>query len=193
MMVLSALRWLVPTASAQVPPPTPCPPILPGCGGPTNILVTNFIPQLVLFLLRVAGAIAVVMIVWYGLSLVMNLGDEQKITRGRYAVLYACLGLGLIITSQLIVSFVTTEYYGQLAAGDLVLSVLGAGVRVMLNLTNVIFVFILVYYGARMVWSQGKADDYTRARTGILWTVIGAVFVNLAHAVVRIVTSFFGI
>ncbi len=133
------------------------------------------------------------MIVWYGLSLVVSEGDDTRISKARYAILYALLGVCLSIVSQLIVSFAVTESYGQGAAGDLVIAVLGNAVRILLNVTNAVFVLFLVYYGTRMVLSQGKTDEYNKARTGILWSIIGAIAVNLAHALVRLVTGFFGV
>lgn len=192
MTSLLAILGLISTAHAQVPPLPPCPVIMPGCGGVTNVIATSFIPNVVLFILRVVGALAVVMVVWYGLTLVMNRGDEQNVTKGKWGIIYALLGLVLAIMAQVIVSFVTTELYVT-GAGDVVVDALAQAVRIMLNVTNALFALMLVYYGGRMVISQGKTDDYSRARTGILWTVIGAMFVNIAHALVRAVTSFFGV
>lgn len=194
MNALSALIGsFVPAAAAQVPPPTPCPAILPGCGGPTNVLVTSLIPHLVNFALRLIGGLSVVMIIWYGLMLVVNAGDETRIGKARYAILYAAMGVGLSVVAQLIVSFVVTENYGQGATGDLMLGVLASAVRILLNVTNITFTLLIVYEGVRMVLSQGKTDEYNKARTGILWSIIGAVIVNLAHALVRLVTGFFGV
>lgn len=192
MMTLLSLLGLIPTASAQMPPLPPCPVILPGCGGVSNVIVTSFIPQIILFLLRAVGALAVVAVVFQGLTLVVNLGDETKIGKARYGILYAILGLSLAVLSQMIVAFIASEQYAT-NPNDLIVSALTQGVRIMLTLTNIVFAFLLVYYGARMVYSQGKSDDYNRAKTGILWTIIGAMVVNMAHALIRMVTSFFGV
>lgn len=198
MTLLSALRgFLLPVAHAAFPPLPACPIFLPGCGATNNFVAAIAIPQFVMFLLRVTGALAVVMIVWYGISLIVNAGDEQKITKGRWGIIYGCLGLVLAMVSQLVVSFTVTELtliQGTSTPGlqmNFVVVVLAHGARIMLTLTNVIFVFLLMYYGVRMILNQGKTDEYDRAKTGVLWTIIGAVFVNLAHAIVRIVSSFF--
>ncbi len=187
-----AIDFLIQTAIAAGPPVTPCPAILPGCGGPTNILVTSIIPHTVNFMLRLIGALAVVMLVWYGLKLITNLGDESNITKARHAILYALLGIGLSIVSQMIVSFVATEEYGQSGSADLLIAAGASAVRILLNITNIVFALVIVYEGARMVMSQGKTDEFNKARTAVMWAIIGAIFVNLSHALVRIVTGFFG-
>ncbi len=190
---LSILGLLSELTHAQQPPPAPCPASLPGCGQAAN-LVTFIIPRLIEFMLKVSGAVAVVMIIWYGLMLIINLGDETKVTKGRWGVIYAVIGLVAIILSQMAVSFVVTEQYGQAVPADLVLGgILPSAVRIMLTATNITFALFIVYYGMRMVIAQGKADEYSKARTGILWTVLGAVLVNLANTIVQITASFFGL
>ena len=192
-LTLALAGFIAEIANAQVPPPAPCPASLPGCGGATNV-IGIFIPRIIEFALKLAGGLAVVMIIWYGFILLMNLGDETKVTKGRWGVIYAVIGLVAIILSQMAVSFVVTEQYGQAVPADLVFAgVLPSAVRIMLTAANITFGFFIVYYGIRMVIAQGKPDEYTKARTGIMWTVFGAVLINLANTVVQIVASFFGL
>lgn len=188
----SAAGFLVQTAFAQMPPATPCPAGIPGCGGPSNIIFTGIIPNFITFLLRIVGALSVAAIVWYGLMLVANAGDETQVTKARYAVLYAALGIALSILSQVIVAFVISENYGQAMTGDFIVAFLGSVVRILVTVTNIVFALLIVYEGVRMVMSQGASDEYTKARKAILWSIIGAVLVNLAYEIVLLAAGFFG-
>ena len=189
----SVVGLLAEIAHAQVPPPAPCPAALPGCGGVANV-VGFLIPRVIEFLLKVSGSFAVIMIIWYGLLLLVNRGDEAYVTKGRWGVVYAIVGLVVIILSQMAVSFVVTEQYGQAVPADLILGgIFPSAVRIMLTVTNITFAFFIVYYGMRMLIAQGKPDEYTKARTGIMWTILGAILVNLANTIVQIFASFFGL
>lgn len=191
-ILLTLAGMLVDTAIAQGPPPAPCIPGVPGCGGPSNILVTSLIPNIVGFMLRIVGALSVAMIVWYGLRMVTNRGDDTEFSKARWGIIYAMLGIGVASVAQIFVSFVVTEQY-VFNPMDVGIELIRNGVRIMLNVTNATFAAMLVYYGILMVISQGKTEEYGKARSAVMYTIIGALFVNLAHTLVRLVASFFGV
>lgn len=51
------------------------------------------------------GIVAVIMIMYAGFELITSSGDSQKITRARQIITYAVIGLVVIISARLIVSF----------------------------------------------------------------------------------------
>lgn len=53
-----------------------------------------------------AGAIAVVMIIFAGFRFVKSGGDPAKVTVARETIIYALIGLVVIVTARLIVGFV---------------------------------------------------------------------------------------
>ncbi len=170
-----------------------CSPLQPGCGeGPANIFLSTF-PSLAVFMLQLATGLAVLFIVWAGFQLVINLGDEGKIGNQKTGIFYALAGLFTAIISQLIVSFVATQDWGQNAGGNLPINVLSSAVGSILLVFNGIFVIAIVYYGIRMLLASGDSGGFNSARTGITWAIIGAIIVNLANALVQGVTSFFAL
>ena len=189
-----------------VPPNVPCITGVPGCvlgmAGAANMIADNTVPIVAHFLIRLAGAASVAGIILGGIQLIVSAGDDTKISHARWAIVYSLLGLTLAVTSQMIVSFVASEEYGQNVANrnDLVVTgIVGSFIRIAIggtattSLVNVLLAMMLFYYGVKMFYAQGKSDEFNRARTGVLWTIVGAVVINLARSLVWIVTSFFGI
>lgn len=181
---------------AQIQPSTPCAP--PMVCNP-NPITANFIsnatfPQLGGFLLRVAAGLGIVMIAWSGIQMLLALGDESKITKAKWGIVYAMAGLTFALMSQVFVGLLVTENYGQWNTLDIFVSgALASALRIMLTLLNVVFAICIVVLGIRMVLSQGKQDEFNTARKGILWAIVGAIVVNISNALIRAVLSFFGI
>jgi hypothetical protein len=195
-MVASLFSWLAEgVAYAADPPFVPCTPIMPGCGlGPANVIADSFIPQLALFLIRVAGAGSVIFMVWAGLQMLLSMGDSGKLTKARWAIVYSLLGLAMTLMAQMFVSLLLSEEIGQSMVGDVIVSgIIPSTVRIILTILNVLFACMIVVSGIRMVLSQGKMDEFTAARQAVLWCIIGAIIINISHALVQAVLSFFGV
>ncbi len=196
MMFFRAFLGLVPVANAQdlwgLWSPA-CSPLQPGCGaGPDNIFQSTF-PNLAVFMLQITTGLAVLFIVWAGFQMVLSQGDEGKIGKQKTGVIYALAGLFTAIVSQLAVSFVATQDWGQNAGGNLPINVMASVVNSILTTFNGIFVLVIVYFGIRMLLAAGDSGAFGTAKTGITWAILGAVVVNLANALVQGVTSFFAL
>jgi len=195
-LVSLLIGLLVPSARAQdlwgLWQPA-CSDLQPGCGeGPANLFTSTF-PNLAVLMLQIATALSVLFIVWAGVQLVLNMGDEGKVGNQETGIFYALAGLFVAIASQLIVSFVVTQDWGQDAGGNLPINVLASAVGSLLTVFNGIFILAIIYYGMRMLMAAGDSGAFNSARTGITWAIIGAVIVNLANALVQGVTSFFAL
>lgn len=170
-----------------------CSPLQPGCGdGPANIFLSTF-PNLAIFMLQLATGLTVLFIVYAGVQLVLNMGDEGKIGNQRKGIFFALAGLFTAIVSQLVVSFVATQNWGQDAGGNLPINVLAAAVGSLLTLFNGLLIMAIMYYGIRMLLASGDSGAFGSAKTGITWAIVGAIIVNLANALVQGVTSFFAL
>lgn len=168
-----------------------CSSLQPGCGqGPANIFMST-LPNLAYLMLEVATGLSVLFIVWAGIQMVLNLGDEGKVGTQKTAIFYSLAGLFTAIGSQLIVGFVATTNWGQNAGGNLVINLIAAAVGALLTMFNGLFILAIVYYGMRMLMASGDTGAFNSARTGITWAIIGAVIVNLANALVHGITTFF--
>jgi hypothetical protein len=195
----TAFQLLTDTAFAQsagVPPPLPnCSNFtnLFGCGGATNVIATNVVPNLAVFFLRFVAACSVLFIVWSGIQMMIAGGDTGKRDTARMSIMYALLGLGVALSAQLLVGFVATENFGQGNAENFVIGgAIKSAVRILITLVNAILGFVIILQGFRMVMAQGKSDVFNEARSALLSAVLGAIVVNAALVLVRTVATFFG-
>ncbi len=182
-------------AQAQTLPPASqiCNPLLYGCGaGPANIFAANA-PEVLVWVLNIATAICLAVIIWAGFHMLLSLGDEGHIAKDRMRVLWALIGLVIVISSQVIVGAVGTTNVGQ-AAGDPV-AMVGAAFRAFILsirvLLNVAFTIVAVIAGIRMVYAQGKQDEFAKGKTMLVGAITGALIINLATALIRAVVAIF--
>ena len=103
--ISAMLLLFAPEASAQ---------IREGCeatgtcaGGQANL--TNIIGTVVDILSIVVGALAVIMIIVGGLRYITSGGDSGNVSSAKNTILYAVVGLVIVVFAQVIVSFVINE------------------------------------------------------------------------------------
>ncbi len=188
-----ALSSLVAKTAHAAFPDTPCPGLI-GCGGRSaNIVITN-LPALGSLMVMIAAALSVVFIVLAGLRMVTALGDEGEVGAQKKAVLHVMIGLLIVILSQSIVGFAGTQKYGQ---GDNPLNLFLNGsahaVSIMLTIFNAAMIIAVIIGGARMVYAQGKSDEFNKGKTIITWCIGGAIIANLANALVQSLAYIFGV
>lgn len=66
----------------------------------------SIIPKIANIAAAIGGVIAVVIIMMSGLTLVTSTGDSAKITQARNSIIYACVGIVVIIAARVIVGFI---------------------------------------------------------------------------------------
>ncbi len=168
-----------------------------GCGGgPANIVYSALVGNdgIAQMMLRIAAGLAVLFIIAAGVQMVISLGDESKITQYKWAMAYSLIGFCVVIVAQFIVASVGSENYGQIGdATQLPFNILSNAARLLRTVLNVLFVLIMVVAGLRMLYAQGKSDEFETGKKMLTWAIVGAVLINLATAFVIAVTDFFGI
>lgn len=65
------------------------------------------VPKVANIMALVGGIIAVVIIMINGLKLMTSVGDSSKLTETRNAIIYASVGLVIIVTARIIFSYIT--------------------------------------------------------------------------------------
>lgn len=175
-------------------PPTPCTGLI-GCGAGSANVALEAIPDLATLMIYIAGGAGVLFVAWAGLQMVLALGNESKLGEQKWAVGYVIGGLTLAILSQVIVSLVGTEpNLGVISSGnDAPLDIIAAGVNIILTVFNTVFAGAIIIGGIRMVYAQGKSDEFNTGRKIIFWSIVGAVITNLANAIVQAVATVFGV
>lgn len=185
---------IIPHAFAAGPlPDTPCAGLI-GCGGgPQNVIIAN-LPQLGGLMITIASGCAVVFIAWAGFQMVVAAGNDGKISEQKTAILYVLGGLGVAILSQTVVTLVGTDPdLGSISAGNFPVSAMSAVVNIILTLFNGAFAIVIIIGGIRMVYSQGKSDEFNTGRKMIFWSIAGAIVTNVSNALVQALARMFGV
>lgn len=198
-----------PAALAVVLPPTQCAPAQNGqfaqfgCGAgglspvvPSNVIWNALVGSqgIAVTLLQVSAGMAVLYIIWAGFQMVISMGEEGKLSQYKWGIAYALIGLSVSILSQFVISTVGTQNYGQQSnVQNLPINLLSSAALILRVLLNAVFVIIMVVAGLKMLYAQGKADDFNTGKKMLTWALIGAVIVNLSAALVTAVAQFFGI
>ncbi len=187
---------LLPKAAAVTLPAAYCNGTI-GCGaGPANIVYSAIVGSggIAQMMLRIAAGLAVLFIIAAGVQMVISMGDESKITQYKWAMAYSLIGFCVVIVAQFIIASVGSEDYGQLGdATNLPFNILANAARLLRTVLNALFILIMVVAGLRMLYAQGKSDEFETGKKMLTWAIVGAVLINLAAAFVTAVTNFFGI
>jgi hypothetical protein len=185
------------SAMAVSLPSAPCDSSQFGCGGGAANIVMQALTTsggIASLMLQICAGIAVLYVMWAGLQMLLSLGDEGKITQYKWGMAYAMIGLSVSILAQFVISAVGTENYGQTSGGgNLPIIILTRASVILRAVLNAVFIMMLVIAGLKMLYSQGKSDDYNSAKKMLYWGMAGAVFVNLSAALIYAVASFFGV
>lgn len=176
-LFLKLLALFIPVALAQ----DPCLHVPGGCD-PANVVVENAIPFIGEFMLRIAGAGGILMIVWAGYMMMFSGGDEGKFGKGKTALFMTMGGLMLVVASQSIVQLTLTEQaIQQLQDTPDELAFFARAVDVLVLLFDIFFLLIAIYSGLMIVYGLGKEDQYKKGRDLLTHAVIGAIVVNIAN------------
>ncbi len=162
---------------------------LAGCGqGIENTLYTNILPMLASIGIQLAAGGAVIFIMFAGVQMLLSYGDSSKALQARKGILLALGGLALSITSASIISFVSTENYGQANQTNFLFGgggLLDSVVRITIFLFNVGFLIMAILGGYSMMLAAGSAEEFKKGGNILKWAIVGAVIVNLAKAIVQ--------
>jgi chromate transport protein ChrA len=138
------------------------------------------------WLSAMAVMLGILIIVVAVLRAVFSLGEEERYTKVRLAVLHVVIGLVIIAGSYLfrIVFFEDKEPSALIAF-------IAGRVVVVLSFVSIIAVAILIYAGFRMVISFGREEDFTAAKSLAYRVVVGLMVVALSFALVLAVVAIF--
>ena len=158
-----------------------------GCTAQANQLIP-FIALIVTTLVEIAAGLSVLFVVIGGAFLILNFGNEANATKGRTQIFFALGGFALVLASQAIISFVVAR--SEVIDPTLPhLSIMQVVVQSMLQVFNVVFALIMIYFGFRLVLGHGQQSELDSFKKGIFWSISGALAVNLAYALVNAVVQ----
>jgi hypothetical protein len=130
---------------------------------------------------NLAGALAVIWIVYAGIRLIFAQGDESVITEQKKSLTYAIIGLmGILLVDRLIdvlygaPGVIRTELVEDQGFTNEVYGV----INFIKALIGSVAIFFVVMGGVRMLFAQGQEDQITEQRKSLLW--IGAALILVA-------------
>lgn len=143
------------------------------------------------FVQAFVGSVAVLMIVYRGFLLLTANGDEEALTKAKNHIVYAALGLLMVVISEVVLRGVVFPEAGK------ELPDINKGRFIIVTLTNYIAGFIasfsfatLFYGGYRYVTSAGNEEETERVKKIILSAVIALVLSLGAFALINTVLKF---
>lgn len=71
--------------------------------------VNNIVALIINILSWLVGVISVIMVIWGGFKYITSGGDSNKVTSAKNTILYALIGLVIVVLAQVIVIFVINQ------------------------------------------------------------------------------------
>ncbi|MDO4870551.1 MAG: hypothetical protein Q3996_00415 [Candidatus Saccharibacteria bacterium] len=132
-----------------------------------------------------SGVFAVMAIIYGGITYTLSAGNAEKLGQAKRTIIYALIGLTLVVTSFTITNFVLNSLDGVESADVLAARI----VNIMMFIIGVISVIMMVYAGILFVTSAGNANKVATAKQTIVYAVIGMMVAAVASAAVSLVLN----
>ncbi len=191
----AAAALLVPTSSFAIDVTIYCG-NLPGCGSGFEDFLTSAVNLILNYLPMYIIALAATFVLIGGMTMILNLGNEQHFETGKKTVIWALGGLAIAVFSRDLIDFVMGERYidptdPTFTASDTVLGILYAVQRIILVFFNTALVAAILFHSVRLITTRGNEEEYNKAIRGFFYSAIGAIVINLTQYLVDAVRSFF--
>ena len=143
-------------------------------------------------LLRLAGIIAVFMVLWGGFRLMTSAGEPQNIKHARETILNAIIGIAIPAVSISVVGYLgnqlsttnTVDGLPQIVSSS---SVLTDVLSIIFGVIGAVCVIMVVIGGFKYVTSRGEPQQTASAKNTILYAVIGMTVAFLAVAITNFI------
>ena len=132
----------------------------------------------------IAGALAVVMIIYSGIQFITSSGDPNKATKARQTLLFSLVGLAVIVFAYAITSFADAKFVNGATTADRLIEQITSGA---FYVAGALAVIMIIYSGMRYIYSGGNAGQAQKARQSLLYSVIGLAVAILAYAIIGFV------
>lgn len=81
-------------------------------GGGKNQTITDVLTKIIKWMLGLVGFLALIAIIIGGARMIMDFGNEEQVKKGKATVLWAVIGLAVVILSYAIINIVTSDILG---------------------------------------------------------------------------------
>ena len=81
-------------------------------GGGPDQTITDVLTKIINWMLGLVGFLALIALIIGGARMIMDFGNEEQVKKAKSTILWAVIGLAVVILSYAIINIVTTEILG---------------------------------------------------------------------------------
>ena len=135
------------------------------------------------------GYLAIGFVMWGGIQYMIAQGDPGKVAKGKKTITNSVIGLVIAMSASILSGAIAGIISGAKGDAD-------TGKDFFKNIFNKVFVWsgivaviMIVYGGIQYVTSAGNSAAVSKAKTTILYSIVGLLVVILAAAIVNVVVG----
>lgn len=155
------------------------------------IIATNVLADLTI----IAAYLVLGFVIYGGYQYMFSDGDPSKAAAGKKTLLHAFIGLAIVLTANIILSSIRIAFLGQ--NGSLTPLEIGTNtnylvtnlIQWVVGIAGLVAAIFLVIGGISYLTSAGDANKLQKAKTTILYALIGLVIVALAEIITAFVSN----
>lgn len=144
--------------------------------------------NVVSLIMGIVGYLAIGLVMWGGIQYMIAQGDSVKLAKGKKTITNAVVGLALVMTASIISGTVAGVISGVSGSTNGKEFFQGIFNKVFLW-SGVIAVIMIIYGGIQYVTSTGNPQATSKAKSTLIYSVVGLLIVIFAAAIVNVVVG----
>lgn len=144
--------------------------------------------NVVSMIMGIVGYLAIGLVMWGGIQYMIAHGDPVKLAKGKKTITNAVIGLALVMTASIISGTVAGIVSGVSGSTNGKEFFQGIFNKVFLW-SGIIAVIMIIYGGIQYVTSVGNPQATSKAKSTVIYSVVGLLIVIFAAAIVNVVVS----
>lgn len=143
--------------------------------------------NIVSMVLGIVGYLAVALVMWGGIQYMTAQGEPVKLAKGKKTITNSLIGLIIVMTASIISGAISGIISGAASAGNSGKDFFGYLFGKVFFWSGIIAVLMIVYGGIQYITSAGNPSGLSKAKTTIIYSVVGLLIVIAAAAIVNVV------
>lgn len=144
--------------------------------------------NVVSMIMGIVGYLAIGLVMWGGIQYMIAHGDPTKLAKGKKTITNAVVGLALVMTASIISGTVAGIVSGVSGSTNGKEFFQGIFNKVFLW-SGIIAVIMIIYGGIQYVTSVGNPQATSKAKSTVIYSVVGLLIVIFAAAIVNVVVG----
>lgn len=141
--------------------------------------------NVVSMVLGIMGYLAIGFVIYGGIQYMTGQGDPQKVAKGKRTITNSVIGLVIVMSASIISGTIADIVSGASKEDNFFVGIFNE----VFIWAGIIAVIMIVYGGIQYITSTGNPQGITKAKTTILYSVIGLLVVLFASAIVNVVVN----